>query len=279
LEQGLERAGLVDGRTARLEYRYAAGGLARFAPLAKEMVALKPDVIFVQSTGFAAAVHRETRTIPVVFANVSDPLGAGFVESLARPGGNFTGLLLFEGGIAAKWLAMLKEIAPGLKRAAMIVDPNVTPVDYFFRPADAVAAALGVEVKPSAVRNVVEIEGVLNELAARPDTGFLVAPGSTMLRNRDRIIALAVRNRLPAVFPERVYAADGGLMSYGIADLIEPFRQAGSYIDRMLRGEGAGELPVQGPTKYTTVVNLKTAKALGLTVPPGLLVAADEVIE
>jgi putative tryptophan/tyrosine transport system substrate-binding protein len=174
---------------------------------------------------------------------------------------------------------MLKEIAPVLKRAAMIVDPNVTPVDYFFRPADAVAASLGVEVTPSAVRNVAEIESVLNELAARPDTGFLVAPGSTMLRNRDRIIALAVRNRLPAVFPERVYAVDGGLMSYGIADLIEPFRQAGSYIDRILRGERPGELPVQGPTKYTTVVNLKTAKALGLTVPPGLLVAADEVIE
>ena len=279
LLQGLERLGVVDGRSARIEIRYAAGGQARFEPLAKEMVALGPDVIFVQSTGFAAAVHRETRTIPVVFANVSDPLGTGFVESLARPGGNFTGLLLFENGVAAKWLAMLKEIAPGLRRAALIADPNVTPFEYFLRPAETVATTLGVEMVQSRVRTVTEVEAALDALATMPDSGFLVGPGSTMLRNRDRIIALAVRNRLPAVFPERVYAADGGLMSYGIADLIEPFRQAATYIHRILRGEKPGDLPVQKPEKFELRINLKAARALGVTPPFALLARADEVIE
>jgi putative ABC transport system substrate-binding protein len=278
LRQELERLGRSDGRTVHIDYRYA-GGQDKFEPLAKEMVGLQPDLIFVQSTGFVAAVARETRTIPIVFANVSDPVGSGFVASLPRPGGNLTGLLLFEGGIAGKWLAMLKEVSPRLKRATLIIDPQTTPFDYFFRPAEAAAPSLAIELGASRVGSPADIERAIEAIALNPDSGLIIAPGSTMLRNRNLVITLAARHRLPAVYPEQVYARDGGLLSYGTADLIEPFRQAATYIDRILRGAKPADLPVQGPTKYATVLNLKTAKALGLTVPSGLLVAADEVIE
>jgi putative ABC transport system substrate-binding protein len=278
LLEGLDRLGRSDGRNVQIEYRYA-GGPDKFGPLAKEMVTLQPDVIFVQSTGFVAAVARETRTIPIVFANVSDPVGSGFVASLPRPGGNLTGLLLFEGEIAGKWLAMLKEISPRLKRATLMIDPQTTPFDYFFRPAETAAPSLAIELAASRVGNPADIERAIEAVARDPDSGLIIAPGSTMLRNRNLVIALAARYRLPAVYPEQVYARDGGLLSYGTADLIEPFRQAASYIDRILRGEKPADLPVQGPTKYATVLNLKTAKALGMTIPPGLLIAADEVIE
>jgi putative ABC transport system substrate-binding protein len=233
----------------------------------------------VQSTGFAAAVRQQTRTIPVVFANVSDPVGAGLVASLARPGGNFTGLTLFDQGIVGKWFGMLKEMSPRLKRATLIINPKTTAFDYFFGPTRAVAQSLAIEIVASRIENPAEIERAIESVAATSDGGFVNAPGSTMLSNRKLTIALAARHRLPAVYPERIYALDGGLLSYGIADLIEPFRQAATYIDRILRGEKPADLPVQGPTKYSTVLNLKTAEALGLTVPPGLLVAADEVID
>jgi ABC-type uncharacterized transport system substrate-binding protein len=278
LRQQLEHLGWAEGRNVRVEYRYA-GGADNFAPLAKEMVGLQPDVIFVQSTGFVAAVKRETSTIPVVFANVSDPVGSGFAASLPKPGGNLTGMLLFEAGIAGKWLAMLKEVSPRLKRVAFMIDPKTTPFDYFFPPSEAVAKSLAIDLIPSRVENVAEIERALETVAREPDGGFVVTPGSTMLRNRNLVISLAARHGLLAVYPERVYATDGGLMSYGTADLIEPFRQAASYIDRILRGEKPADLPVQAPTKYSTVVNLKTAKALGLSVPPSMMLAADEVIE
>jgi putative ABC transport system substrate-binding protein len=278
LRQGLEQLGWSDGRNVRLEVRHA-GGQDRFAPLAKEMVALQPDVIFVQSTGFVTVVARETRTIPVVFANVSDPVGAGFVASLPRPGGNLTGLTLFEAGIAGKWLAMLKEVSPRLKRAALLSDPQVSPFDYFFRSAETAAPSLAVELLPTRVGSSAEIERAIESIAQRPDSGMFIPPGSTVLRNRHLIIELAARHRVPAVYAERIYAVDGGLMSYGIADHVEPFRQAATYIDRILRGEKPADLPVQGPTKYSTVLNLRTAKALDLTVPSGLLVAADELIE
>lgn len=279
LRQELERLGWSDGRNVRIDARYAAGGASEFAALAKQLVAMRPDVIFVQSTAFVAAVQRETRTLPIVFVNVSDPVGAGFVESLARPGGNLTGFMLFEGSVAAKWLAMLKEVSPGLKRAALLIDPRTSPYDYFLRPAEAAAASLGVEMMASRVGTRAEIEQAFDTVMRGRHGGILIAAGSTMLSNRDLIIELAARHRVPVVYPERVYAIDGGLMSYGIADLNEPFRQAASYVDRILRGEKPAELPVQAPTKYSTVVNLKTAKALGITVPPTLMVAADEVIE
>lgn len=275
----LRQRGWSHGRDVTIEWRYAAGDASRFAPLAKEIIALKPDVIFVQSTGFAAAVHKETSTIPVVFSNVSDPVGSGFVASLPRPGGNITGLSLFDRGIAGKWLGMLKEVAPQLKRAGILINPANTSFDYFVKPIESAAAALAVEVVPMRVENAGEIEAALRALAREPRSGFVVAPGATTLNSRGRIIALAASLNLPAVYPERIYAVDGGLLSYSIADHLEPFQQAASYIDRILRGERPADLPVQGPTKYVTVVNAKTAKALGVTVPAGLLVAADEVIE
>ena len=278
LREGLARLGWSDGRNVQIDYRYA-GGQDRFVPLAKEMVALQPDLIFVQSTGFVAAVAQATRTIPVVFTNVSDPIGSGFVTGLSRPGGNLTGLMLFEAGIAGKWLGMLKEISPRLRRAALMADPRTTPFDYFFRQAEAAAASLATELTASRVGSPAEIEKAIESMARGADSSVFIAPGSTMLRNRRLIIELAARHRVPIVYPERIYAADGGLMSYGIADHVEPFRQAASYLDRILRGERPADLPVQGPTKYSTVLNLRTAKALGLSVPPGLLVAADEMIE
>ena len=278
LRLALENIGWTNGRAARIDYRHA-NSVDDFAPLAKELVALRPDVLFGQSPGVVAALQRETRTIPIVFANVSDPIGAGFVASLARPGGNFTGLVLFEASVVGKWLSMLKEMTPRLTRVALMANPKTTLYDYFLRSAEAAAPRLSIEMVPSRVENPAEIERAIESIARAPGGGLLIAPDGTMLRNRGLIIDLAARNKLPAVYPERIYTSDGGLMSYGIADLAEPFRQAATYIDRILHGAKPADLPVQAPTKYSLVVNRKTAKALGLTVPSGLLVAADEVIE
>lgn len=278
-EQSLNRHGWEDGRNLRIDYRFGGGGVDKFGALARELVALQPDVIFAQSTGVVTAVQQETRTIPVVFVNVSDPVGAGFVASLPRPGGNLTGMLLYDADLSGKWLAMLKEMSPGLRRAVLMIDPRTTPLDYFLRPVEAVAPSLAVEVGPGLVASAADIERVMEANGRTPDSGFMIAPGSTILRNRDLLIALAIRHRLPGIYPERVYTRAGGLISYGIADPIEPFRQAGSYVDRILRGEKPSDLPVQGPTRYATVVNLRTAKAIGLDVPPMLLAQADEVIE
>jgi putative ABC transport system substrate-binding protein len=278
-EQSLKRHGWEDGRNLRIEYRFGGTGVDKFGPLAQELVALRPDAIFAQSTGVVTAVARETRTIPVVFVNVSDPVGAGFAASLPRPGGNLTGMLLFDADLSGKWLSMLKEISPRLRRAVLMIDPKTTPLDYFYRPAEAVAPSLAVEIEPGLVGSAADIERAMEANGRIPGSGVVIAPGSTMLRNRDLVITLAIRHRLPGIYPESVYARAGGLMSYGIADPLEPFRQAASYVDRILRGEKPGDLPVQGPTKYATVVNLKTAKAIGLDVPPMLLAQADEVIE
>jgi putative ABC transport system substrate-binding protein len=278
-EQSLGRLGWEDGRNLRIDYRFGGGGVDRFGALAKELVALQPDVIFAQSTGVVTAVQGETRTIPVVFVNVSDPVGAGFVASLPRPGGNFTGMLLYDAGLSGKWLAMLKEISPTLRRAVLMIDPKTTPLDYFYRPIEAVAPSIAVEVGLSPVGSAADIEREMEANGRIPGSGFVIAPGSTILRNRDLLIALAIRHRLPGIFPEPVYARAGGLMSYGIADPIEPFRQAAAYVNRILRGEKPGDLPVQAPTKYATVVNLRTAKAIGLDLPAMFLAQADEVIE
>jgi putative ABC transport system substrate-binding protein len=213
-----------------------------------------------------------------VFVNVSDPVGQGFVASLARPGGNLTGLLLYEPGIAGKWLAMLKEIAPRLARAALVGNPKTSPYEYFLRAAEAVAPSLAIELVPSRVENVSDIERSIETFARRPDGGLLLVPDVNTTIHRDLIIALTARHGLPAVYPFRSFVAAGGLMSYG-TDSRDMFRKAASYVDRILRGANPADLPVQAPTRYETVINLKTANALGLSMPPGLLVAADEVIE
>jgi ABC-type uncharacterized transport system substrate-binding protein len=276
--QGLEKLGWSEDRNARIDTRFAAGKADQFQVLAKELVALQPDVIFAHSTPVVAALQRESRTIPIVFVSVSDPIGSGFATGLARPGGNITGLLQYEEGISGKWLAMLKEIAPRLGRAALLANPKTTAYDYFLRAAEAAASSLMIEVVPNSVETAADIERAIEFLARAPNAGLFLPPDATTTLHRDLIIALAARYRLPAVYSFRLFVAAGGLMSYG-TNQVEMFRQAASYVDRILRGAKPGDLPVQAPTKYETIVNLKTAKALGLTVPPGLLVAADEVIE
>jgi putative ABC transport system substrate-binding protein len=278
--EGLERLGWSEGRNVHIDYRFAPAG-AQAAVLAKELAALQPDVILANSTPVTAALQRETRTIPIVFAGVTaDPIGEGFVTSLARPGGNVTGLLLFETSVNGKWLAMLKEIAPRLARAALVVNPKTAPYYvYHQRAAEAAASSLGIELVLSPIGNTAaEIEGAIESFARVPNGGLVLIPDTNTRLHRDLIIALAARYRLPAVYSDRVYVAAGGLMCYSTSRF-DLFRQAASYIDRILRGAKPADLPVQAPTKYETVINLKTAKALGLNVPPGLLVAADEVIE
>ena len=278
--EGLERLGWLEGHNIHIDYRFAPAG-AQAPVRAKELVALQPDVILANSTPVTAALQRETRTIPIVFTGVTaDPIGEGFVTSLARPGGNVTGLLLFETSINGKWLAMLKEIAPRLARAAFVFNPKTTPYYvYHLRAAEAAASSLGIELVFSPIGNTAaEIEGAIESFARVPNGGLLLLPDSNSILHRDLIIALAAQYRLPAVYSDRFFVAAGGLMCYS-TNRVDQFRQAASYIDRILRGAKPADLPVQAPTKYETVVNLKTAKALGLTVPPGLLVAADVVIE
>lgn len=277
-KDGLERFGWSVGHNVHVDVRYA-GGPARFELLAKEMIATKPDVIFVQSTGFVAAVARQTNTVPIVFANVSDPIGAGFVASMARPGGNLTGLVLYESSVAGKWLSMLKQIAPQMKRVALTGNPKTSPYDYFLRTSEDAAMPLGLDVVANRVENASNLKDSLESFAREPNGGMVVVPDATMTRMRAELVGLAADLHLPAVYPERFYVIDGGLMSYGMADNIEQFRQAAFYVDKILKGAKPSDLPVEGPTKYSTVLNRATAKALGLTVPAGLLVAADEVIE
>ena len=275
---GLEQLGWVEGRNVRIEARYASGRTELYRSLAKEMVASKPDIIFAHTTPLVAAVSRETSTIPIVFVSVSDPIGSGFVTSMARPGRNLTGLSLYEEGITGKWLGMLKEIAPQLVRAALVADPKMVPFDYYVRSAKVTASSLGIETVPSPITSAEEIERTIASFAQSPNVGLVVLPSTTLLKHRDLVIVLAARYRLPAVYAIGDFVPAGGLMAYS-TDLVELNRQAASYVDRILRGGKPSDLPVQAPTKYQTTINLKTAKALGLTVPPGLLVAADQVIE
>jgi putative ABC transport system substrate-binding protein len=223
-------------------------------------------------------LQRETSTIPIVFISVSDPIGSGLIASLARPGGNLTGLLLYEEGIIGKWLAMLKEFAPNLVRVALMGNPEETPFDYFLRSAEVVAPSLAIELLPSPCAGAADIERSIESFAGTPNGGVILLPSSTNILNRELIFGLAARHRLPAVYFDSFFVAAGGLMSYGV-DTIEFWRQSVYFVDRILRGTKPADLPVQAPTKYETAVNLKTANALGLTVPPGLLVAADKVIE
>jgi putative ABC transport system substrate-binding protein len=278
IRQRLDSLGWSEGRTLRLDIRFADGDPNRHSLLARALVTWQPDAIIAYSTPIAAALQRESRAIPIVFVNVSDPVGSGLVANLARPGGNLTGLMLYEEGIVGKWLAMLKEIAPQLKRAALIANPKSTPYDYFVRSAETAASSLAVEVAPSPVENVADIERVIESLARLPNGGLVILPDSTSIQHRDLVVALAARHRLPAVYAFRFFVAAGGLMSYG-TNIIEQYREAAAYVDRILRGAKPADLPVQAPTKYETVLNLRTAKSLGLEVPPSLLVRADEVLE
>jgi putative ABC transport system substrate-binding protein len=277
VRQELERLGWSEGRNIRIDTRFApTGNQAQL--LAKELVAMRPDLILAHSGQVTGALQRETRTVPIVFVNVSDPIGSGLVSSLARPGGNFTGLLHYEEGIVGKWLAFLKEIAPHLRRAALVADPKSLVYDFFLRSANVAAPSLAIELVPGPVENAADIERFLDTFARAPDGGLLLPPDITTFTHRDLLVALAAQHRLPAIYSFRQFVDAGGLMSYG-TDQVDMFGKTAHYIDRVLRGAEPADLPVQAPTKYETVLNLKTAKALGLSVPPGLLVAADEVIE
>jgi putative ABC transport system substrate-binding protein len=276
--QGLEKRGWSEGRNVRIEHRFAPDS-AQVPVLAKELVALQPDVILSNNTLVTAALQRESRTIPIVFAIAADPIGSGFVASLPRPGGNITGVMLYEASVVGKWLAMLKEIAPSLVRAALVANPKTaTFYDYYVRAAKAAAPSVGIEPVPILAENAADIERAIGSFASAPNGGLVLFPDVAAAVHRDLIVALAAQHRLPAVYYSRIFVAGGGLMSYG-TNLVDMFRQAASYVDRILRGDNPADLPVQAATKFETIVNLKTAKALSLTVPPGLLVAADEVIE
>jgi putative ABC transport system substrate-binding protein len=277
--QGLEKRGWSEGRNLHVDTRFAPAS-AQAQVLAKELVALQPDVIFAHSTPVVAALQRESSTIPIVFAAVADPIGSGFIASLARPGGNITGVAQYEASVTGKWLAMLKEVAPSLVRAAVLANlKTATFYDYYLRAAEAVAPSLAIDLVLSPVEDAAaDVERAIESFARVSNGGLVVLPDISNAFHRDLIIALAARHRIPAVYYHRGFVAAGGLMSYG-NDLVDLFRQAASYVDRILRGDKPADLPVQAATRFETVLNLKTAKVLGLTVPPGLLVAADEVIE
>jgi ABC-type uncharacterized transport system substrate-binding protein len=276
--QELEGFGWRDNRNVHIEAQYTASDYDSLPRFAHEIVATNPDVIFTNTTPAIKALQQETRTIPLIFVEVSDPAGAGVVASLARPGGNTSGFLFYEDSILGKWLGMLKEIAPSLTRIALLGNPKGFPYGYFLRTAKAVAPSLGIEVVPAPVANADEIERSIESFARAPNGGLIAPNDTTVEVNRDLVIALAARHRLPAVYAFRDFVTAGGLMYYG-SDLITQFRRAASYVDRVLHGANPADLPVEAPTRYETVLNLKTAKALGFQVPSTLLVRADEVIE
>jgi putative tryptophan/tyrosine transport system substrate-binding protein len=277
--QALEQLGWSEDRNVDIDYRFAGGSSDRYLPLAQELISSRPDVIVASGTPITATLQRETRAIPIVFMSVSDPIGAGLVASLARPGGNLTGLLNYEAGIVGKWLALLKEIAPRVTRAALVGNPKTTPFHYFQREAEAAASSLAIELVPATIANSeADIERVIESFAATANGGLVVLPDITTVIRRDLIIALAARNHLPAVYPYREFVDSGGLLAYTV-HRPDVYRLAADYVDRILRGVKPADLPVQAPTKYETVLNLQTAKSLGIEVPPSLLVRADEVIE
>ena len=277
--QGLQELGWTVGRNVRIDYRWGdVGDTDRVRTSAAELVALGPDVILAGAALTVRPLQQATRTIPIVFAQVIDPVGAGFVESLARPGGNTTGFAQFEYGLSAKWLELLKEIAPHAKRVVVLRDPTNPTGTAQFAAIQAIAPSFGVELRPIGVRDPEEIERGITAFARGADGGLIVLSSGLAIRNRKLVVALAERHKLPAVYPFRFFVTGGGLTSYG-PDLVDGYRRAAGYVDRILKGEKPADLPVQAPTKYELVINLKAAKALGLTVPPTLLARADEVIE
>jgi putative tryptophan/tyrosine transport system substrate-binding protein len=276
--QGLQQLGWTAGHNVRIDYRWGAVDADRSRKYAAELVALAPDVTLAVGSPAVAVLQQAARTVPIVFVQVAEPVGAGFVETLARPGGNATGFMLYEYGIGAKWLELLKEIAPSVKRAAFLQNPAVATGPGQFGAIQAAAPSLGVEVRPINLRGADEIERAVTAFARPLNGGLIVAGGAQAALHRDVIIRLAARHRLPAVYAARYHATSGGLVSYG-PNTTDPFRRAAGYIDRILKGEKPADLPVQAPTKYELVINIKTANALGLEVPPTVLARADEVIE
>jgi ABC-type uncharacterized transport system substrate-binding protein len=276
--QGLQEMGWIVGRNVRVDTRWGGGGADRIRRDAAELVALSPDVIFATSGTVLPALVQATRTVPIVFVQTADPVGSGFVDSLARPGGNVTGFLSFEFGISGKWLELLKEAAPGVTRAAVLRDPAVPSGMGQFGALQSAAPSLGVELRPVGVRDAGEIERAVTDFATSANGGLIVIASQLATVHRDLIVALAARYRLPAVYSDQYFVNAGGLISYG-PNRIESYRHAASYVDRILKGEKPADLPVQAPTKYELVINLKTAKALGLEIPTTVLARADEVIE
>jgi putative ABC transport system substrate-binding protein len=276
--QGLERLGWTLGGNVQIDYRWGAGNAERIRGYAAELVALAPDVILAVGALAVAPLQQASRTVPIVFVGTTDPVGAGFVGSLARPGGNATGFTLFEYGISAKWLELLKQIAPSVTRVAILRDSTSMVSMSQFAAIQSVAQSFAVELSPIDTRDPSEIEGAVTAFARQPNSGLIVVTGSSGIVHRELLIALAERHRLPAVYHRRFFATAGGLMSYG-PEGIEQYRRAAEYVDRILKGEKPADLPVQAPTKYELVINLKTAKALNLDVPATLLARADEVIE
>jgi putative ABC transport system substrate-binding protein len=277
--QGLAELGWTVGRNLRIEYRWGAGDLDRFRRYALELVALSPDVVLASAGSIVGALQQASRTVPIVFVTTIDPVGGGWVESLSRPGTNATGFAAFEFSLSSKWLELLKEIAPGVKRVAVIRDPSVPAGSGGLAAIQTVAPSLGVELTPVGVRDAAEIEQAITAFARGTNGGLiLVGPTSSVQRHRDLIVALAARHRLPAVYANRLFVTGGGLISYA-PDSVDQYRRAAGYVDRILKGEKPADLPVQAPVKYELAINLKTAKALGLTVPETLLARADEVIE
>src|SRR5947199_5386696 len=276
--QALQQLGWSDGGNVQIETRWAGGSPAEIRRHAGELVALAPDVILATGTAAMGPFLQATRTVPIVFVNVADPVGAGFVDSLSHPGGNATGFIQFEYSLSGKWVELLKQIAPGVTRAAVLRDPTITSGIGQFAVIQSVAQTVGVEVSAINPRDAGEIERAVTTFAAVPNGGLIVAASALAVLHRELIIALAARHKLPAVYYRRYFVTTGGLISYGY-DTVAQFRGAAGYVDRILKGEKPANLPVQAPTKYELVINLKTAKALGLEVPPMVLARAEEVIE
>jgi putative ABC transport system substrate-binding protein len=279
LKQGLQELGWTEGRNIQIETRFGGGDVGRIRAQAAELVALSPDVIVGNSSPVIRALRQATSSIPIVMAAVNDPVEQGFVSSLAHPGGNITGFMFIDFQMVGKWLEMLKEAAPSVSRALLMFNPDTSPHYYvYLRSFEAEPRSIAVEVTAAPVRNTAEIEEALAKLGREPGGGLIVPPDAFTTMHQHLFVRLAQQHRLPAVYWERFFVAAGGLMSYG-PDLVEQFRQAAGYVDRILKGEKPADLPVQAPTKYGLVINLKTAKALGLEAPATLLARADEVIE
>ncbi len=277
-KQRLHELGWIENRNIRFDYRFTGQDAERIRTATEELIALGPDAIVAWSNTTVVILQKATQTIPIVFVGTSDPVESGFVTNLNRPGGNITGFQNFETEIGGKWLDLLKEITPGVRRVAFVHSPKISANLAFVRTAEAASTSLGVTMTAAAVQSIADIEHVLTDFAKEPNGGLILAPFPLIVTNQDRIITLASDLHLPAIYPFRYFATNGGLASYGF-DPVDPHRQVASYVDRILKGEKPGNLPVQAPTRYELVINLKTAKALGLTVPPSMLARADEVIE